>query len=222
MTTLLPTTRNSDLAHDFAGVDGVLAVGKLAEAEALDLLGKHLGRDVSGDDDALALVKQCYCLAIAVRAVAAMVNRGSSRVPKGDLAAAVAYLKEAEERFKQKMPPNAPHYYSEMTLFHIFETTLQTLSEELQTRCMQLGIFPEDERSRTRCCGSCGAWTRRTPSTSSRSGSWWRWTRREDGVAARPALRLPARPRQELVAGVVPPRGCVVRGERDHLRPPVS
>ena len=39
-TTLL-TTRNSHLAHDFAGGDGVLAVEKMAEAQALDLLGKH-------------------------------------------------------------------------------------------------------------------------------------------------------------------------------------
>ena len=62
-TTLLLTTRNSDLAHDFAG-DGVLAVEKMAEAEAIDMLGKHLGRDVRGDADALTLVKQCYCLPI--------------------------------------------------------------------------------------------------------------------------------------------------------------
>ena len=78
-TTLLLTTRNSDLAHDFAREGGVLAVEKMAEAQALALLGNHLGRDLSADENAKALVKQCYCLPIAVRAIAALLNRGSTK-----------------------------------------------------------------------------------------------------------------------------------------------
>jgi hypothetical protein len=93
--TLLLTTRNSDLASDFAeggSGGGVMQVEKMAEVQALTLLSNHLGRDVNADKDALALVRQCYCLPIAVRAVAAMVTKGNARVKKGSLNAALKYL----------------------------------------------------------------------------------------------------------------------------------
>ena len=101
--TLLLTTRNARLAHDFGDNGGgtgstIVPVSQMDEIQALCLLSNYLGRDVTSDFSARALVQQCYCLPIAVRAAAAMVKRGTPLVPKDDLNTAHEYLKREERR----------------------------------------------------------------------------------------------------------------------------